>query len=127
MCWPGEAKILYYACSFCVHDFFLLSGYLLGDKNEVTFDYCEKKVFSLWARLFGWIVFWSIIHLMRTGEMYDIWSNMTQAIIAGGIEPVAWFLFAYFFTNITPILKKLPRNFFYYDWDMDDLCDNRWM
>lgn len=46
-------------------------------------------------KLFAWIVFWSVIHFLRTGELYDIWGQFVSGAINKGILPVAWFLFTY--------------------------------
>lgn len=110
------AKLLYYACSFCVPGFFCLSGYLAGCKNELKLEYCEEKILSTVQKLFGWIVFWTVIHFVRTGELYDIWENLFQSVLSGGIEPVGWFLFTYcIILVVTPIahrcVKKYPAIF----------------
>lgn len=69
-----------------------------------------KKIFSVCKKLFGWIIFWTIIHFLRTSEIYDIWDNTTQVLVAGGIEPVAWFLFTYcILLVISPIIHKFCK------------------
>ena len=91
----GIAKFLYFSCSFCVPGFFVLSGYLMGCKTDLSVDYCEKKIFSLLKKAIGWIVFWIIIHLFLTGEVYDVWDNIEQSFLSSGVLPVAWYLFTY--------------------------------
>ncbi len=91
----GIAKTLYFGASYCVPGFFLLSGFLLGSKNEVSIQYIENKIFGTVKKLFGWVIFWIIIHYIRTAELLDLWTNFTQSIVASGVEPVAWFLFTY--------------------------------
>lgn len=73
----------------------MLSGYLVGSRKEISISYCEQKIKNVVFKLFGWIIFWTIVSFVYTNELYDIWDNMTQSIISQGIEPVAWFLFTY--------------------------------
>lgn len=113
----GETMILYYACSFCVPGFFMLSGYLLGCRPILSVEYSEKKIISVIKKLFGWVIFWVIVHFVRTGELYDVWTNMSQTITASGIEPVAWFLCTYcLLMVVAPALhygmKKSPIIFY---------------
>lgn len=104
------AEQFYYMCSFCVPGFFLLSGYCFGLKEDVSCSYCEKKAFGVIKKLFGWVLLWAVIHLFRTGELYDIWSNSMQSIVAGGIEPVGWFIFTYCGAMVfAPVLCKINK------------------
>lgn len=99
--WCGQtAKAIYFGASFCVPGFFLLSGYLLGMKNDFSMEYAEKKVVGIMAKLFGWVIFWSLLHYIRTMEIYNLLDNFVLGISAGGILPVAWFLFTYCFLII---------------------------
>lgn len=91
----GFAKLIYFSASFCVPGFFLLSGFLLGDKDDLTREYCEKKIKHTMTMLFGWIIFWGVIRYILTGEVIDIWQNFTHGVSSGGILPVAWFIFSY--------------------------------
>ena len=92
--WGGE-YIIYFGASYCVPGFFLLSGFLLGRHQKITMDYIENKVTNTMKKLFAWIVLWSVFHFLRTGEIYDLWEQMTAGIVSGGILPVSWFLFTY--------------------------------
>lgn len=96
----GGSKAIYFAASFCVPGFFLLSGYLLGIKRELSIEYIEVKVCQIIKKLFGWIIFWSVVHYLRTEEIYNLWDNMTAGISGRGILPVAWFLFTYCFLMV---------------------------
>lgn len=95
---PGEelAKALYFAASYCVPGFFLLSGYLLGIKEKLPVEYSEEKIAGIIKKLLAWTIFWIVIHFLHTGEIYDLWENfIAGANGRGGILPVAWFLFTY--------------------------------
>ena len=100
--WYG--KLIYYLASFCVPGFFVLSGYLLSEKEKLPIEYIENKVTKIMSKLFGWIVFWTVVHFIRTGEVGDIWANFTDGVLSRGILPVAWFLFTYCFLMITGYL-----------------------
>ena len=104
---------VYFAASFCVPGFFLLSGYLLGMKDEVSLEYCENKIIDTLKKLFLWIVFWTIVHFMLTGEIMDLWENLSYGMASQGVLPVSWFLFTYVFILIFAyplhiLLKKYP-------------------
>lgn len=112
----GGSGALYFAASFCVPGFFLLSGYLLGMRGSLCIEYCESKVTDIMKKLFFWIVFWVAIHFMRTGEMYDLWSNVTAGAMSAGILPVAWYLFTYCLIMLLGyplwhLMKKYPYLF----------------
>lgn len=87
--------IIFFMSSFCINGFFLLSGYLLGKKENLDFLYIESKIFNIMIKLFGWIVFWVIAHYIRTGELYGLWDHFMAGISSAGILPVSWFLFTY--------------------------------
>lgn len=57
--------------------------------------YIEEKVKGIMSKLFGWIVFWTVVHFIRTGEVYELWGNLTAGAFSGGILPVSWFLYTY--------------------------------
>lgn len=88
-------RFLYFMGSFCVPGFFLLAGYLVGARENISMSYIENKMISIIRKCFGWVVFWISVHYLRTGEMYELWDHFTAAIEARGILPVAWFLFLY--------------------------------
>ncbi len=107
-------RALYYLCSFCVPGFFLLSGFLLGRRREVTAVYCEKKIFSTLARLTGWVVLWCFVRFVRTGESLNPLEQVWLGARQGGILPVIWFLFTYCLLLIVAsplrrLLERFPR------------------
>lgn len=87
--------MLYFLASFCVPGFFLLSGFLLGQKGESDVGYYERKIIQIISKLLGWVIFWSVVHYMKTEEVYDVWENLTAGVSSEGVLPVAWFLFTY--------------------------------
>lgn len=92
--------------------FFLLSGFLFGSRETLTAEYVELRVCGIFKKLFSWIVFWSAVHYIRTGEMHDLWGNLTAGASAGGILPVSWFLFTYCLLILTgyPLWYFFKRN-----------------
>lgn len=91
----GETHVLYYGSSFCIPGFFLMTGYLLANKNGISQDYFERKVKNIIFKLFGWIIFWSVIRFMYCGELTDIWNEFLLGANSAGILAVSWFLFTY--------------------------------
>lgn len=89
------AKVMYYGASFCVPGFFVLGGYLLSKRKELTVEYLEKKILSLALKLFGWVAFWCLVYFAMTGELPNIVEQYFLGISSNGILPVSWFLFAY--------------------------------
>ncbi|MEY8390562.1 acyltransferase [Lachnospiraceae bacterium] len=115
---PGEgyARIIYFLASFCVPGFFLMSGYLLGEKGDVTVEYCENKVKAIIVKLSGWIIFWSVIHYIVSGKMYNILNEVNKGLQGKGVLPVAWFLFTYcilmlFAFPFGKLFQKFPTAF----------------
>lgn len=111
------SKPIYFAASFCVPGFFLLSGYLCGIREELSKEYIESKIITIMKKLFGWIIFWSVIKYIHTKELLDIWWNLTAGMLSDGILPVAWFLFTYCFLMLLAyplwnIYKMRPIAFF---------------
>ncbi len=98
VCGGGSyAVVFYFAASYCVPGFFLLSGYLLGQRERLSIEYVETKITEIMKKLFLWAVFWASAHFICTGEIIDLWGNITAAAGSGGILPTAWFLFTYCF------------------------------
>ena len=91
----GISYLIYFGASYCVPGFFLLSGYLIGTRKELTIIYIETKIVNTIKKLFGWIILWSTIHFIRTGEVYDLVNQMVSGVYSGGILPVSWFLYTY--------------------------------
>lgn len=77
-----------------------MSGYFLGEREELEIKYVENKVLGIMKKLFGWIIFWTVVHFIRVGEVYDLWENLTGGAVSRGILPTAWFLFTYCFLMI---------------------------
>ena len=86
---------IYYASSFCVPGFFMLSGFLIAMRQDVNIVYFENKIKNTMIKLFGWIIFWATMHFIRTAETLDIFREFINSSTAEGILPVAWFLFTY--------------------------------
>lgn len=112
VCSGGGGQALYFLAAFCVPGFFLLSGYLLGQKNELDIGYYEKKITQIISKLLGWVVFWTVVHFMKTEEVYDVWGNFTASVSSEGILPVAWFLFTYCFFTFKLFLSLATLNSF---------------
>ena len=91
----STAKLLFFAVSFCVPGFFVLSGYFAGAKKEVSFESCEKKAGKTLLKLFGWVCFWCIIRFFRITEFLNPAEQFFLSFKSEGIVPVGWFLFTY--------------------------------
>src|SRR5699024_8524712 len=76
----GVAKFLYFGGAFCIPGFFMLSGYLIEEKRILSIEYCESKIKNILCKLFGWIIFWTVIHFLWTGEIYDLWDQLVAGI-----------------------------------------------
>lgn len=89
-----------------------MSGYLIAYKANYMIEYYEEKVRVTATKLFGWIIFWSVIHFIRTAEITDIWNNFFLGAVASGILPVAWFLFTYMLLLIVsyPLVNVQTKN-----------------
>ncbi len=88
-------KYLYFSVAFCVPGFFLLSGYLIGIKEKITKEYCERKIMKNLKKLIGYIIFWIVIEYILYGNYYNIVDEIEKSALSDGILPVAWFLFTW--------------------------------
>lgn len=113
----GGARILYFSFGFCVTGFFLLSGFLIGEKGIIEFEYYEKKIFGILKKVLGWIIVYALIHYVLYGEFINIWINYANAFIGQGVNPVCWFLLVYIVLLIVSpiiikVIHKCPRVIF---------------
>lgn len=109
----GLTRQLYFSASFCIPGFFLLSGYFIGVKKELTKEYCEKKIEQNIKKLTGYIVFWIVIYFVWYGLYFNIVDEIEKAAISDGILPVGWFLFTWFILLIFSYpLHYLLKNYF---------------
>ncbi len=89
-------KLLYFSAGFCIPGFFLLSGYLIGIKENLTKEYCEKKIQQNIKKLTGYIIFWTILYFIWYGQYYNFIDEIEKSALSDGILPVGWFLFTWF-------------------------------
>lgn len=115
---PGgsAAALCYYGASFCVPGFFLLSGFLLANKKDVSLAYCEEKIKLVMGKLLGWVIFWVSVQFLLTADRISIEGTILAAADSGGMLPVAWFLFTYSVLMglaypLFQFYKKAPRLF----------------
>lgn len=107
------AKFIYFASSYCVLGFFMLSGYLLAKKSTIEFEYYESKIKCIMGKLLGWVSLWVVVHYVVTRELYNIVEEFIAGIDSRGILPVSWYLFSYTVLMIIGriliiLLKKTP-------------------
>ena len=91
----GVCEAIYFSASYCIPGFFLLSGYLFGNNKKISMQYIENKIIRIMTKLFGWIIFWTVIHYINSGELYNLWEQFIAGVSCNGILPVSWFLFTY--------------------------------
>ena len=104
---------LYYGAAYCIPGFFMLSGFLIAQKNFVTVEYCENKIKDTLQKFFGWCTFWTCFFFFFRGTIYNPFHEFFSAMQSGGIMPVGWFLFTYcILIFFSPYLKKwLEKSF----------------
>ena len=88
-------EFIYFSASYCIPGFFLMSGYLIASHQTVTIEYCEKKIKTILTKLFGWIVFFSVLNYILYTELLNPFEHMIFSLTAQGILPLAWFIFTY--------------------------------
>ena len=94
-------EFFYFSASYCIPGFFLMSGYLVACHPTVTINYCENKIKIILTKLFGWIIFYSVINYIFYTELLNPFEHMILSLKAQGILPVAWFIFTYCIILIT--------------------------
>lgn len=86
-------KLLYFAASFCIPSFFMISGYLFIIKKGADKDYVEVKIKKMFFKMLGWYTVWVTIHYAFTGEVLNLVLEVESGFYSSGILPVAWYLF----------------------------------
>ncbi len=107
----GVGKMLYFAASFCVPEFFMLSGYLISMKSDATIDYFERKIITVMGKLLAWVIIMITFRSLKNKQFCDIFEEYINGAFSRGILPVSWFLFTYsLIMIIAHPLKKLQCN-----------------
>ena len=89
------AKIIYFSASYCIPGFFLLSGFLLAYKKEITLRYIINKSINLMLKLIGWISIFILFYYLSDGNLHNIFEEFYLSAFSSGILPVGWFMFSY--------------------------------
>ena len=107
-----DAQFWYFTAAFCVNGFFMISGYLLAEKDDINVEYIESKVKAIMSKLFFWILFWVVVQYIVKGEFLSIWENLGLSAVSSGILPTGWYLFAYCLIMIIayPIFKFYKKH-----------------
>ena len=86
-------NFIYFAFSFCVPGFFLLSGYLIGKKESISFKYIITKILKLLFFYSFCIIIFCIFKFILNGELLNPISEIIKGLFASAILPVGWFIF----------------------------------
>lgn len=110
--------ILYFGASFCVPMFFLINGYLIFSKKEISLNYLESKIKNFIIFISFWCVVLYIMNfLLGRGNLMDFSLNgVFMSFFSGGYIPVAWFLgtLIIIYTFFVKSLHKLLNHKFSY-------------
>lgn len=110
---------LYYLCGFAVPIFFMISGYVLLNREEVTFSYSARKIVSILKLVLIWNLIFAVIKI-GAGIIFRNWSfglliNIAMEFPKGFLQFGMFWHFWYFGALIIiyaflPILHKMCKD-----------------
>lgn len=86
------SRMIYFAASYCVPMFFMVSGFTFG-RTSFSAEYVEKKILGIMKKLFAWIIFWCVVYAFIYGEEHNPFIELIDGSFSGGLLPVSWFIF----------------------------------
>lgn len=113
----SRGKILYYSCGFAVPIFFMVSGYFLLNKQDVTWKYVMKKSVAILRVVFAWnILIFGLSFLgsllmrqdISTYNVINLCKELCKCLIQQGKMWQMWYLGALIIIYMfLPLLHKL--------------------
>jgi surface polysaccharide O-acyltransferase-like enzyme len=102
---------LYYAAGFAVPIFFMVNGFLMLNKEKVTYAYIIKKVLNILLVVFAWNIILFLIVLKSSGRVINPFGATLNSLIQRNYFWQFWFFGALIIMYaVLPILHKLYTN-----------------
>ena len=105
---PSKCEnILYYIFVFAIPIFFMVNGFLMLNKKEITYRYCIKKIFNIVTIVFIWNVLLCIQQLIFKGTIINPIKETIRNFIQRGTFFQFWFLGSLIIIDLLlPIMHK---------------------
>lgn len=101
-------NLIYYLGTISVPLFFMINGYLVLNKNEITYKYLFKKIARLLFIALIWNIIYSVILTIIQGKMDNPFIQTIKSLLEKGNMFWFWFLGALIIVYLlTPILHKI--------------------
>lgn len=101
-------NVIYYLGTISVPLFFMINGYLVLNKNEITYKYLFKKIVRLLFIALIWNIIYSGILTIIQGKMDNPFIQTIKSLLEKGNMFWFWFLGALIILYLlTPILHKI--------------------
>ena len=105
----GLHDTLYYIASFAVPAFFMVNGYLLLSKEELSYSYIFKKILTILAVVFSWNVIIFLEKLLFERRTTDLLSATYTSLMQGDYFWQFWFFGALILVYL--VLPPIHRAF----------------
>lgn len=105
---PSKCEnILYYIFVFSIPIFFMVNGFLMLNKKELTYRYCIKKIFNIVTIVFIWNILLCIQQLLFNGTRTNPIKETIRNFIQRGTFFQFWFLGSLIIMDLLlPIMQK---------------------
>ncbi|MCR5819118.1 MAG: acyltransferase family protein [Prevotella sp.] len=113
------ADVLYDACGVSIPLFFMVSGYLLLPREQVTYAYCARKVWGIVRFVAIVCIGWWLVFSLKNGfHIQKLVDDFLGAFVQKGAFSVFWYLGAMVICYVLlPILNNLfirrPKIFYF--------------
>jgi surface polysaccharide O-acyltransferase-like enzyme len=106
------SHIIYYTAGFAVPIFFMVNGYLLLNKEKITYKYILKKVVNILSVIFLWNIVIFLDNLILKGEIVNPFKMLLRNLIQRDYFWQFWFFGALILIYcVLPIIHKYFTEF----------------
>ena len=105
---------IHYMCGYAVPIFFLVNGYLILNKKEVTYTYTAKKILKILFLIVLWNLVYFLLKLVIKQQLENPIILVAESLIQEGFFWQFWFLGAMILTYLfAPLIHKVVNRFRY--------------
>ncbi len=102
--------ILHYMCGFAVPMFYMINGYLILNKEQITYKYCMHKILKIIKLDLEWNILLLVANLLIKHEIVNLPLNMVKDFLQLGFFWQFWFLGGLILIYLMlPLIHKIIR------------------
>lgn len=111
--------LLYYLCGFAIPVFFLSSGFILLNREKLSFKYPFRKTFDILRVVVLWNVLYGLIRVVKNivehdaeaSDVFDIFQSIVKSLLQKGGISQMWFMGALIIVYWTaPFIHRAVHN-----------------